>query len=256
MMDRETLRDILIKVKEGYLDIDSALEKFKDIPFKDLDFAKLDYHRALRVGYPEVIFTEGKDIEHLKHILLDMIKREITAIATRMSKDTYEKIKHISDKMIYNELARILVINPKENEKVGKVAVVTGGTADIPVAEEAAVTLETFGNNVVRVYDVGVAGIHRLFLNLDKIKNANCIVAVAGMEGALPSVIAGLVDVPVIAVPTSIGYGANFKGLSALLTMLNSCAAGISVVNIDNGFGAGYIASLINKGFSGNGVIK
>jgi NCAIR mutase (PurE)-related protein len=255
-MDRNTLKGILTKVKEGELDVEKALDALKDVPFKDLDFAKLDYHRAIRVGYPEVVFTEGKDINHLRGILLDMINRDANVLATRMSKEVYERVKDISENMVYHELARILIVNPKDVEKVGKVAVVTGGTADIPVAEEAAVTLEAFGNNVVRIFDVGVAGIHRLFSNMDKIKGSSCIVAVAGMEGALPSVLAGLVDVPVIAVPTSVGYGANFKGLSALLTMLNSCAAGISVVNIDNGFGAGYIASMINKGFFRNGVVK
>ncbi|KRQ87643.1 N5-carboxyaminoimidazole ribonucleotide mutase [Caloramator mitchellensis] len=252
-MNRDDLKKILSDVKDGIIEIDDAVNSLKDIPYKDLHFAKLDYHRALRVGYPEVVFTEGKDIEHLRRILIDMLNRDANILATRMSEEVFENIKDISENMIYNKIARICIINPKDVEKVGKVAVVTGGTADIKVAEEAAITLEAFGNNVERVYDVGVAGIHRLFLNLDKIRDANCIVAVAGMEGALPSVVAGLVDVPVIAVPTSVGYGANFNGLSALLTMLNSCAAGISVVNIDNGFGAGYLASMINKGFTKNG---
>jgi NCAIR mutase (PurE)-related protein len=249
-MNKEGLIKLLNEVKSGEKSIDDALDILKDLPFKDLDFAKIDYHRGVRVGYPEVIYCEGKDIEHLKSIVSHMLQRDANILATRASEEVYKAILEVTDRVIYHKIARICIINPKDIKKVGKVAVVTGGTADIPVAEEAALTCEVFGNNVERVYDVGVAGIHRLFNNIERIKSANVVVAVAGMEGALASVVAGLVDVPVIAVPTSVGYGANFKGLSALLTMLNSCAAGIGVVNIDNGFGAGYLASQINKGFS------
>lgn len=253
-MNREELTNLLLGVKNGEKSIDEAVECLKDLPYKDLDYAKLDYHRGIRSGYPEVIYCQGKEREHLKGIVSDMLKRDSNILATRADEEVYKAILEVTDKVIYYKTARICVINSKDIKRVGKVAVVTGGTADIPVAEEAAVTCEVFGNNVERIYDVGVAGIHRLLGNLDRIKSANVVIAVAGMEGALASVVGGLVDVPVIAVPTSVGYGANFKGLSALLTMLNSCAAGIGVVNIDNGFGAGYIASQINKGFSGEGV--
>jgi NCAIR mutase (PurE)-related protein len=249
-MNREEMVEFLREVKDGKRSIDEAVEYLKDLPYKDLDYAKIDYHRGIRVGYPEVIYCEGKDIEHLKGIVANMLTRDANILATRADEKVYNAILEVTDKVVYHKLARICVINGKEINKAGKIAVVTGGTADIPVAEEAAVVCEAFGNNVDRVYDVGVAGIHRLFNNLERIRSANAVIAVAGMEGALPSVVAGLVNVPVIAVPTSVGYGANFKGLSALLTMLNSCAAGIGVVNIDNGFGAGYLASQINKGFS------
>jgi pyridinium-3,5-biscarboxylic acid mononucleotide synthase len=247
-MNKDRIIELLKDVKEGNKSIDDALDFFKDLPFKDLDFAKIDYHRGVRVGYPEVIYCEGKDREHLKGIISHILERDANILATRVSDDSYKAILEVTDNVLYSKIARICVVNPKEIEKVGKVAVVTGGTADISVAEEAALTCEVFGNAVERVFDVGVAGIHRLFDNIDRIRSANVVIAVAGMEGALASVVAGLVDVPVIAVPTSVGYGANFKGLSALLTMLNSCAAGIGVVNIDNGFGAGYLASQINKG--------
>lgn len=249
-MNREELTSLLIGVKNGEKSVDEALEYLKDLPYRDLDYAKLDYHRGIRSGYPEVIYCQGKEKEHLKGIVSDMLKRDANILATRADEKSHEAILEVTDKVIYHKTARICIINSKDIKRVGKVAVVTGGTADIPVAEETAVTCEVFGNNVIRIYDVGVAGIHRLLGNLDRIRSANVVVAVAGMEGALASVVAGLVDVPVIAVPTSVGYGANFKGLSALLTMLNSCAAGIGVVNIDNGFGAGYLASQINKGFS------
>lgn len=252
-MDKDGLIKLLNDVKSGEKSIDNAIEFLKDLPFKDLEYAKIDHHRGIRVGYPEVIYSEGKDIEHLKGIVAHMLERNANILATRVSEEAYRALLTVTDKITYHKLARICIINPMEVERAGKIAVVTGGTADIPVAEEAAVVCEAFGNNVDRIYDVGVAGIHRLFNNMDRIREANVVVAVAGMEGALASVVAGLVDVPVVAVPTSVGYGANFKGLSALLTMLNSCAAGIGVVNIDNGFGAAYLASQINKGFIRNG---
>lgn len=248
-MNKEDMFKFLEEIKNGERSIEEGVEYLKDLPYRDLDYAKLDYHRGIRVGYPEVIYCEGKVIEHLKGIVRDMLARDANILATRADEKVYKAILEVTDKVVYHKLARICIINSKEIKKVGKIAVVTGGTADIPVAEEAAVTCEAFGNNVDRIYDVGVAGIHRLFNNLDRIKEANIVIAVAGMEGALASVVAGLISVPVIAVPTSVGYGANFGGLSALLTMLNSCAGGIGVVNIDNGFGAGYLASQINKGF-------
>lgn len=249
-MDKEGLIKLLSDVKTGEKSIDNAIEYLKDLPFKDLDFAKIDHHRGIRVGYPEVIYTEGKDLEHLKGIVSHMLERDANILATRVNEEAYRAILEVTDKVVYQRIARICIINPREIPRIGNIAVVTGGTADIPVAEEAAVVCEAFGNNVDRIYDVGVAGIHRLLNNIDRIREASAVIAVAGMEGALASVVAGLVDVPVIGVPTSVGYGANFKGLSALLTMLNSCAAGIGVVNIDNGFGAAYLASQINKGFS------
>lgn len=249
-MDKIEITKLLNNVKNGDESIDSATEIFQNLLYKDLEFAKIDYHRKTRVGYPEVIYCEGKDREHLKGIVADMIKRDVNILATRVNEETYRAILEVTDNVIYNKIARICIINPKTITRIGKIAVVTGGTADIAVAEEAALTCEVFGNNVERFYDVGVAGIHRLFSKIEDIRSANVVIAVAGMEGALASVVAGLVDIPVVAVPTSVGYGSNFNGLSALLTMLNSCASGIGVMNIDNGFGAGYLASQINKGFS------
>jgi NCAIR mutase (PurE)-related protein len=252
-MNKVDIEKLLNNVKNGNETIENAADYIQNLLYKDLDFAKIDYHRKSRVGYPEVIYCEGKEREHLKAIVSDMVKRDVNILATRVNEDKYNAILEVTEKVYYNKASRICIINPKPIEKVGRIAVVTGGTADVPVAEEAALTCEVFGNNVERFYDVGVAGIHRLFSKLEEIRKANVIIAAAGMEGALASVIAGLVDVPVVAVPTSVGYGSNFNGLSALLTMLNSCAAGIGVMNIDNGFGAGYLASQINKGFSGKG---
>lgn len=247
-MDTDSLRKLLNEVKNDELSIDDALLKLKKLPFEDIGFAKIDNHRALRVGYPEVIFCEGKAIEHIKKIVSKMIEEGSDVLATRASREVYEAIKSVDDGAEYYDLARICFIKKKEIKKTkGKILVVSGGTSDIPVAEEAAITAEVLGNTVERLYDVGVAGLHRLLSNTDKLFEARVVITVAGMEGALASVVGGLVDKPVIAVPTSIGYGASFKGLSALLTMLNSCASGIGVVNIDNGFGAGYLASTINK---------
>ena len=224
------------------------MTKLKDLSYSDLGFAKIDNHRELRVGYPEVIYCEGKTVKQIKGIVSLMLTKDVNILGTRATKLMYEGVKEICGDAVYNELARTIVIKRKEVEPLSTyIALVTGGTSDIPVAEEAAVTAEIFGNRVERVYDVGVAGIHRLFDNLDVIRRAKVIITVAGMEGALTSVVGGLVDKPVIAVPTSVGYGASFKGLAALLSMLNSCSSGVSVVNIDNGFGAGYLASIINK---------
>lgn len=243
------IKNLLEKVKNGEIDIDLAIDKLKDLPYEDIGYANIDHHRQIRNGYPEVIYCEGKSDEHILGIIKRMKEKGSNILGTRCRKDTYEKVKNIYPNCEYEELSRILKIQnkPIENVGKGKIVVVTGGTSDIPVADEAYYTAKFLGNEVERVYDVGVAGIHRLLNKMSILKSARVLIVVAGMEGALPSVVGGLVDVPVIAVPTSIGYGANFGGLSALLTMLNSCASGISVVNIDNGFGAGYLAATINK---------
>lgn len=247
-MDAEALKKLLEDVKDGEISVDNALSQLKTLPFEDLGFAKVDHHRNLRNGYPEVIYCQGKTVEQIKKIVLSLMKKDNNIMATRAGKEVYEAILEITDDAVYYDAARIVVIKRRELLVTDKViAVVTAGTSDIPVAEEAAVTCETLGNKVNRIYDVGVAGIHRLLANVDELSKSNVLIVVAGMEGALASVVGGLVDKPVIAVPTSVGYGANFGGLSALLTMLNSCASGIGVVNIDNGFGAGYLASMINK---------
>ena len=243
------IRNLLEEVKNGDIDIDLAIDKLKDLPYEDIGYANIDHHRQIRNGYPEVIYCEGKSDEHILGIIKRMKEKGSNILGTRCRKDTYEKVKNVYPNCEYEELSRILKIQnkPIKNVGKGKIVVVTGGTSDIPVADEAYYTAKFLGNEVERVYDVGVAGIHRLLNKMSILKSARVLIVVAGMEGALPSVVGGLVDVPVIAVPTSVGYGANFGGLSALLTMLNSCASGISVVNIDNGFGAGYFAATINK---------
>jgi pyridinium-3,5-biscarboxylic acid mononucleotide synthase len=247
-MSEAELKKILEEVKKGKTDIAEAVKKFKDFSYTDIGFAKIDHHRELRTGYPEIIFGSGKTPDQLKCIVELMLKKGNNVLATRCSKEQFDGIKKICKEAKYHEVARIISVKQKaEHETKSYIAIVTAGTSDIGIAEEAAVTAEFFGNKVKRIYDVGVAGIHRLFKRLDDIRGAKVCVVIAGMEGALPSVVGGLVDKPVIAVPTSIGYGANFDGLSALLGMLTSCANGISVVNIDNGFGAGYMASMINK---------
>lgn len=247
-MDTESLRKLLEAVKTGGVSVDNALSELKKLPFEDIGFAKVDHHRNLRNGYPEVIYCQGKTVGQIKAIVSRLMEHGNNIMATRASEEVYEAVREITDDAVYYDAARIVVVKRREitaGEKI--IAVVTAGTSDIPVAEEAAVTAETMGNRVERLYDVGVAGIHRLLANTDALMRANVLIVAAGMEGALASVVGGLVDKPVIAVPTSIGYGANFGGLSALLTMLNSCASGIGVVNIDNGFGAGYLAAMINK---------
>jgi NCAIR mutase (PurE)-related protein len=247
-VDNEALRKLLEEVKSGGVSVDKALSELKLLPFEDLGFAKIDHHRNLRNGYPEVIYCQGKTVEHTKAIVARLMEKDCNIMATRAGEDVYKGILEVTSDAVYYDMARIVVVKKRElplSEKV--IAVVTAGTSDIPVAEEAAVTAETMGNRVNRIYDVGVAGIHRLLAKTEALMQANVLIVVAGMEGALASVVGGLVDKPVIAVPTSVGYGASFGGLSALLTMLNSCASGIGVVNIDNGFGAGYLASMINK---------
>ncbi len=241
------VREILEQVKAGQLEIDAAQEKLKDLPYEDLGYAKLDHHRKLRSGFGETIFCQGKPDSYLQEIFLKFYERDGEVLATRASKEQYALIHSLVPEAVYDPISRIIKVEKPDKEHTGCVAVCTGGTADIPVAEEAAQTAEYFGTKVDRIYDVGVAGIHRLLSQRERLGKANCIIAIAGMEGALGTVIAGMAEAPVIAVPTSVGYGASFHGLSALLTMINSCANGISVVNIDNGYGAGYIATQINR---------
>ena len=246
-MDIQRLREMLEGVKNQAVSVEAALETLKDLPYHDMGFAKLDTHRHLRTGVPEVIFCQGKTVEQVVAIAKRLTQDNHSIMATRATREMADRVLAEVGDAEYHELARVIVVKPSPlPEKVGKIAVVCAGTADLPVAEEAAIVAETLGNHVEKFYDVGVAGIHRLLDQRQHIAQANVIITVAGMEGALASVVAGLMDKPVIAVPTSVGYGASFHGLSALLTMLNSCAPGISVVNIDNGFGAGYQAHLIN----------
>ncbi|MCQ2496271.1 MAG: nickel pincer cofactor biosynthesis protein LarB [Lachnospiraceae bacterium] len=243
----DDIRSILSKVKTGEVSVDEALLQIKKAPFEDIDYAKIDLHRGVRQGVPEVIYGAGKTAEQIIGIADVMLKNgQTTILITRLSEES-AKIVAASHELTYFSQARLGIIGTiPEKNGVGKIVVASGGTSDMPVAEEAALTAEAFGNEVVRLYDVGVAGLHRLLAHLDELMSANVVIAVAGMEGALASVVGGLVDCPVIAVPTSVGYGASFNGLSALLSMLNSCASGVSVVNIDNGFGAGFLASRIN----------
>lgn len=240
-------RKLLEQVQAGTIDIDAAQEELKKLPYEEMGFAKLDHHRALRSGFGEVVYCSGKETTHLVQIFQKFHEHGTDVLGTRASYEQYQAVKEVLPEVEYDAISKVLRIVRKEIERTGLVVVCTGGTSDIAVAEEAAQTAEFFGSNVERIYDVGVAGIHRLLSKVDNIRKANCVIAVAGMEGALAGVVAGLVDKPVIAVPTSIGYGANFGGLSALLTMLNSCAEGVSVVNIDNGFGAGYLGTQINR---------
>ena len=246
-MAQEKLLELLRRVQEGTVSPEQAVLELKVSPFEDLGYAKVDHHRAIRQGIPEVIFGSGKTAEQILGIASAMRRRgNENILITRLSD---EKARILAEQLplTYDPVSRIGIIGQRgEVTASGTIVVATGGTSDLPVAEEAALTAETLGNRVERLYDVGVAGLHRMLAHLDAIMEARVIVAVAGMEGALASVLGGLVDCPVIAVPTSIGYGANFGGLSALLSMLNSCASGVSVVNIDNGFGAGYLASMIN----------
>ena len=246
-MDSHLLKMLLEDFKSGRLDIDATLQKLKKLPFEDLGYARIDSHRSLRTGVSEVVFCAGKTVGQVVGIAERLAQDHHNILLTRASKEVFEAVEAAVSSCEYHETARIIVVNPQRLEQVGSVAVVSAGTSDMPVAEEAAVTAETLGSNVIRIYDVGVAGIHRLFHACDDLFKANVAVVAAGMEGALASVVGGLVSCPVIGIPTSIGYGASFGGLAALLGMLNSCAPGVSVVNIDNGFGAGYQANLINK---------
>lgn len=241
------LREILEQVKSGKIPIEEAERYLRRQPFEEMGYAKLDSHREIRSGFPEVVFCSGKPDEYLVSIYQKLYEINGEVFGTRADRHQYELVREVLPDVEYDEISHILKLEAADKEKQGKVAVCSAGTADIPVAEEAAQTAEYFGARVERIYDVGVSGIHRLLSKVDVLQEANCVVAVAGMEGALASVIGGLVSRPVIAVPTSVGYGASLNGLSALLTMINSCANGVAVVNIDNGYGAGYLATQINR---------
>lgn len=245
--NRMDTQEILLQFKNGQMSLEEAEGYLKRQPFEEMGYAKLDSHRKLRSGFAEVIFCSRKADAHLLEIFSRLYEEEGEVLGTRASLHQYELLKNKFPQVQYDEISHIIKIEKEGKKRTGKIAVCTAGTADIPVAEEAAQTAEFFGANVDRIYDVGVSGIHRLMSRLDVIQSANCVVAVAGMEGALASVIGGLVSNPVLAVPTSVGYGANMNGLSALLTMINSCANGIAVLNIDNGYGAGYMATQINR---------
>jgi NCAIR mutase (PurE)-related protein len=247
-MTLKELEKLLKEVRDGNKTVDNAMEILRNFPYTDLGFARIDHHREIRTGYPEIIYCSGKTNDQVKEIFRVMSERESNIIGTRANPGMYDAVKSISPKTVYFREARIISLQ-KKKPKIPEscIAVITAGTSDIPVAEEAAVTAELLGNKVLRIFDAGVAGIHRLVDKLPEIRKCRVIIVIAGMEGALASVVGGLVDKPVIAVPTSVGYGANFGGISALLAMLTSCSTGVTVVNIDNGFGAGFSASMINR---------
>ncbi len=245
-MDREKLRELLEAVAAGGVPVEQALQRLRELPYADVGFAKVDTHRSLRRGVPEAVFCQGKTPEQVVGILARLAEHHANVLATRAAPDVAAAIAAAGLPHRYHAEARLVVVRPEPAQDVGLVAVLSAGTADIPVAEEAAITAEALGNRVERAWDCGVAGLHRLLDQYHLLTEAHVIIVVAGMEGALPSVVGGLVDRPVIAVPTSVGYGTSFGGLTALLAMLNSCASGVSVVNIDNGYGAGCQASLIN----------
>jgi NCAIR mutase (PurE)-related protein len=248
-MDVGLLKELLEKVRDGSIDVDECLERLRNLPFEDIGFASIDHHRHLRRGFPEVIYGRRKKVEQIIKIMEKMVEKEENVLVTRLSEAKARVIKKYFPKSEYHPGARILMVTGRAIEKKGKgtILIISAGTADIPVAEEALITAQFMGNDAKTLHDVGVSGLHRILENRDVIMGASVIIVVAGMEGALPSIVGGLVDRPVIAVPTSAGYGASFGGISALLGMLNSCSSGVTVVNIDNGFGAGYAASLINR---------
>jgi len=248
-VDQERIKELLSKVKSGDLSVEEAVGRLRALPFEDIDVACIDHHRGLRKGASEVIFGEGKEVEDILAIMGSMIAQEEAILITRLSPEKAERIREKYPEAKYYTRSRVLTLSPRPSETRGRgtILVISAGTSDIPVAEEAAVTARFLGNQVDTLYDVGISGLHRLLGYKEKLFGASVIIVAAGMEGALPSVVGGLVDKPVIAVPTSIGYGASFQGIAALLGMLNSCASGVTVVNIDNGFGAGYAASLMNR---------
>jgi pyridinium-3,5-biscarboxylic acid mononucleotide synthase len=248
-MDPKHIRALLERVQKGGATVDEAVRELADLPYKDLGFARVDHHRHLRTGFPEVVLGLGKTAEQIGHIMTELARTGANVLATRVADAHVEAVLKMVPNARHDKVARAVVVEQKPIEDVGRgtVLVVSAGTSDLPVAEEAALTARLAGNRVERLTDVGVAGIHRILGNRAQLEAASVVVVVAGMEGALPSVVAGLTSRPIIAVPTSIGYGASFGGIAALLGMLNSCAAGVTVVNIDNGFGAGYAASLINR---------
>ncbi len=247
-MNVKEVEKLLKDVKTGETSVEKALDILKNFPYTDLGFARIDHHREMRTGYPEIIYCAGKSIEQVKEIVRVMSERENNVIGTRANQEMFDAVKSIISEAVYYPMARIISVQKKKPKAPeSRIAIITAGTSDMPVAEEAAVTAELLGNNVLRIYDAGVAGIHRLVDKLPDIRSCRVVVVIAGMEGALASVVGGLVDKPVIAVPTSVGYGASFGGISALLAMLTSCSTGVTVVNIDNGFGAGFSASMINR---------
>jgi len=247
-MTEDQLRQILREIRSGALSDDQALETLRKLPFEDLGFANVDHHRTLRQGFPEVIYGAGKTAEHVERIVQSMLPGNHNILVTRASTEQYERVKKTVPSAEFHDVARAIVVQRDMTVRgKGTVFVVSAGTSDIPVAEEAIVTLKVMGNPVEQLYDVGVSGLHRLLHRRERLAAARVVIVVAGMEGALPSVVGGLVSAPVITVPTSIGYGASFGGVTALLSMLNSCASNVTVVNIDNGFGAGMVASLINR---------
>ncbi|HVF90936.1 MAG TPA: nickel pincer cofactor biosynthesis protein LarB [Blastocatellia bacterium] len=247
-MNKEQIKELIEEVRAGRMDPDQAAEKLSHLPYEDISFARVDHHREMRAGFPEVILGQGKTVEQIFMISERILLNSSNLLISRTSRDVFEAVSKIAPEAEFHEDARMVsVIRDRTERGEGTIAVISAGTSDIPVAEEAAITATAMGNRVARIYDVGVAGIHRLFGARAEFESARAIIVVAGMEGALPSVVGGLVPVPVIAVPTSIGYGASFNGLAALLGMLNSCASNVTVVNIDNGFGAGFVASLINR---------
>lgn len=247
-MNESTLRQLLVSIQSGEKTIDQAITRLRSLPFEDLGFAKIDHHRSIRCGFPEVIYSEGKTIPQITAIFDCCVKSGANVLATRASKEVFDAVVREQPNAEYNESARTVTLRQHETTPPpGTIAIVAAGTSDLSVAEEARVTAQMMDQKTETYYDVGVAGIHRLLAHSESLQRANVAIVVAGMEGALPSVVGGLVDCPVIAVPTSVGYGASFDGLAALLAMLNSCASGVTVVNIDNGFGAGYSASLINR---------
>ncbi|MFC1580335.1 nickel pincer cofactor biosynthesis protein LarB [Thermodesulfobacteriota bacterium] len=248
-MDRETIKHLLVRLSEGKVTVDKAFQELKDLPFEDIGEACIDHHRGLRRGLSEVIFGEGKEADQILAIMERMARQDENIMVTRLSREKAGVIMKAFPDSVYHERARILTLTHHAAEAQGRgtILVISAGTSDIPVAEEAAITARFTGNDVSTVFDIGVAGLHRVLSHKEQLDKATVIIVVAGMEGALPSVVGGLVDKPVIAVPTSVGYGASFGGVTALLGMLNSCASGVTVVNIDNGFGAGYAASLMNR---------
>ncbi len=248
-MHEQEIKKIMNDIKSKKINVDKAIKKLRFLPFEDLGYAKVDHHRALRKGFPEVIYCQNKTKKQVVGIAKRLAKNNSVILATRATEEMFKEVKKHIKIAQYNEKSKTIIINKnKKNQlKKGKILVISAGTSDIPIAEEAAVVAESMGNSVERLYDVGVAGLHRLLNNKVKIEGANVLVVVAGMDGVLPSVVSGIFGKPIIAVPTSVGYGASFKGIAPLLTMLNSCSPGIVVANIDNGFGAGYFASLINK---------
>ena len=247
-MYEQKIKKLMQNLKSNKINVEEAIKKLNFLPFEDLGFAKIDHHRALRKGFPEVVFCQNKTTEQVASIVRKLSSVNAVVLATRATEEMFKEVKKHIKNAKYNEISKTIIINKNDKKlRKGNILVLSAGTSDINVAEEVAVVAEAMGNNVERLYDVGVAGLHRLLSNKEKLENSKVLVIVAGMDGVLPSVVSGLIGKPIIAVPTSVGYGASFKGIAPLLTMLNSCSPGVVVVNIDNGFGAGYFASLVNK---------